>query len=337
MGNFVARNKPDWDELERLVAKAKKKLRRMTPEELSRLDVLYRRTTVHLAQVATRTTDMHLLAYLNALAAAAHSLIYLPPRKSVWAGAASFLFEGFVRLVARNWKFHAASAALLMGGALLGYFASMHDPLAAYALMMPGDTRTPGATPEQLLDVLHSGRDGGRGGKFVFASFLFSHNLKVGLIAMALGVLAGVPTIILVLYNGMMLGAFVAIHHRAGIVAEVWAWILPHGIPELGAIILFGGVGLMFAQAVVSPGRMTRSAALKRAGVVASQTCLGSGAMLVLAAIVESYLRQSHLSTEARLALAGGMAALFLMLGLYGVLRERMATAGSAAAPRETG
>jgi uncharacterized membrane protein SpoIIM required for sporulation len=333
MSRFIARNKPDWDELEALVRRGRKSLRGMSPEELSRLDVLYRRTTVHLAQVATRTTDTRLIAYLNDLAAAAHSLIYLPPRKSAWQGAGRFAIEGFARLIARRWPYHATSAVLLIAGALLGYFASMHDPLAAYALMMPGDDRSPGSTPEQLLEVLRSGRDKGGGDKFQFASFLFNNNLRVGIMAMALGVLGGVFTAMLILYNGMILGAFVATHHRAGIHGELWAWILPHGITEIGAIILFGGIGLMLGQSVISPGLLSRAESLKRAGIEAGRTCLGAGAMLVLAAILESYLRQSHLSTAGRLAFAGGSALFWALYILHGFLRER-ATARSAVAAR---
>ena len=64
MPDYISKNKPEWEELEALVKRArrsKRSLRRMTSEELSRLDVLYRRTTVHLAQVATRTRDAALL------------------------------------------------------------------------------------------------------------------------------------------------------------------------------------------------------------------------------------------------------------------------------------
>lgn len=330
MSSFIARNKPDWDELEALVREVRRSPRRMSPEELSRLDVLYRRTTVHLAQVATRTTDARLIAYLNDLAAAAHSQIYLPPRESAWQGAARFLTEGFARMIARRWRYHAASAALLIAGALLGYFASMHDPLAAYALMMPGDPRSPGSTPEQLLEVLRHGRDQGGGRKFAFASFLFGHNLQVGILSMAVGVLGGVFTMMLILYNGLMLGAFAAIHHRAGIRSEMWAWILPHGITELGAIVLFGGIGLLLAQAVISPGLLSRAESLKRAGVDAGRTGIGAGLMLVMAAILESYLRQSHLSTAARLAVAAGSAFFWALYIFHGFGRERV-TAGSAA------
>lgn len=327
MSGFVARNKPEWDELEALVGQARKSLRRMTPEELSRLDLLYRRTTQHLSQVLTRTNDAQLIHYLNDLTAAAHSLIYLPPRASVWTGCSNFLMEGFARLIVRRGRYHATSAALLLTGGLLGYFLSLHDALAAYALMMPCacDPRTPGATRQQLLEALRSGRDTDDGGKFLFASFLFSHNLKVGITAMGLGLLAAVPTMILMIYNGMLLGAFAAMHHRVGIDAELWAWILPHGIPELGAIVLFGGTGLLLGHAVVSPGRLTRAESLKRAGLDAAQTCVGAGGLLVLAAILESYLRQSHLSTTARLIVASVSALFWATFILYGYIRERAA------------
>jgi uncharacterized membrane protein SpoIIM required for sporulation len=231
--------------------------------------------------------------------------------------------EGFARQIARCWRYHAVSAILLIGGGCLAYFAAMNDPLAAYALLPPGDSRLPGSTQEQLLDVLRSGRDTGSGHKFLFASFLFSHNLKVGILAMGTGVLAAIPTALLMVYNGMLLGAFTAIHHDAGIYTEFWAWILPHGITELGAIILCGGLGLRLGKGVISPGLITRAESLRRAGIEAGTTCIGVGGMLVLAAGIESYLRQSHLSTTARLWFATGTAIFWILFIAHGVVRER--------------
>ena len=325
MSSFIARNKPDWDELEQLVRKARKSLRSVTPDELSRLDVLYRRATIHLARAATRTSDRQLVSYLNGLTAAAHSLIYLPPRRSMFAGAVQFLCEGFARSIARNLRFHAVSAGLLLGGALLAYYLCTTDVMAAYALSMPGDPRQPGATREQLEAALRGGRDDAGGMKFFFASFLFQHNFKVAITAMALGVLAGVPTILLMVYNGMILGWFVAVHHQAGITWEMWGWILPHGVTEIGAIVLCGGAGLMLGRAVLRPGEMSRGDSLRMAGIEAGRTCLGVGLMLVAAALIESYVRQSHLSTGARLAFAAVTALFWTLYIAHGALRERMA------------
>jgi uncharacterized membrane protein SpoIIM required for sporulation len=326
MSDFLKRNKPEWEELEALVARARRQIGRMTPAELARLDVLYRRTTVHLAQVGTRTRDMPLIEYLNHLTAAAHSVIYLPPANSLSSlltRTSRFVTEGFARSVARTWRYHAASAVLVLGGAVVAYFAASGDTLAAYALSMPGDNRLPGSTPEHLRSVLTSGREQGSGSKFLFASFLFAHNLKVGLLSLCFGVLAGVPTIYLLVYNGMLLGAFTALHHRAGIYTDYWAWILPHGVTEISAIVLCGGVGLLLGKSVLSPGDLTRTESLRRAGNEAVPVCLGVAGMLVLAAIIESFLRQSHLSSEDRLIFAAVSAAAWIAYLARGVVIER--------------
>lgn len=325
MRDFILQNKPEWDELEALVKRARRGIRLMKPEELTRLDVLYRRVTIQLSQVATRTTDAGLIRYLNALTAAAHSVIYVSPRVPFWKGAIQFVTTGFARVVARNWRFHATSAFLVIAGGVIGYFASRSDVLAAYALWMAGDQRQPGSTAEQLLKHLRSGREQGDGSKFLFASLLFQHNLKVSVLAMATGALAAVPTVILMVYNGMILGAFTAIHAQRGIYAEYWAWILPHGITELGAVALCGGVGLRIGHAVLKPGLQTRGEALKDAGMDAVQTCVGVGIMLVFAAIIESYLRQSYLPTSERLIFAAVSAVFWLAYFGRGAVLERAA------------
>ncbi len=327
MSGFTTRHKSTWDELEALVKKGRSAPKKMSAEELSRLDVLYRRTTTHLAQVSTRSRDRRLQSYLNSLAGAAHSLIYLPPRKSFFAGLSFLLSEGIARSWARHWRAHALSLALFMFGAVGAYVAAQTDPQAAYALWpgaLAGD-RQPGSTPDQLQSALREGRGDPGGMKFLFAASLFANNFKVGLLCIASGMLAGAPTVFLMMYNGAILGVFVAIHHRAGLYGEMWAWLLPHGVTEIGAIILCGGVGFMFGEAILAPGERSRKEALQATAQEAKIAALGAGLMLVAAAIIESYLRQSTLSTEARLAFAAGSAVFWALFLVHGFLREAAA------------
>ncbi len=325
MSSFVSRYKKDWDELEYLVTQGRKSIHRLSPADRERLDVLYRRTTVHLARASSLTRDQQLVGYLNGLTAAAHSLIYLPPRGRLFGDFVRFLTEGFGRVIARNWKQHTISAALVIGGAIIGYIAAVSDPLLAHAVWPPQDVRQPGSSREQLLGVLRAGREQEQGAKFLFASFLFQHNLKVGFLAMATGILASVPTVFLMLLNGMLLGGFVAIHHQAGVYSEMWAWILPHGITEIGAIILCGGVGLMLGQAVVHPGLRSQKEALLHAGREGGLICLGVAGMLIAAAIIESYVRQSHWSTATRLGFAAATGLFWILYIGHGAMRERAA------------
>lgn len=308
MADFITRRKQEWDELAGLVRKGAGRwagVRRMSPQELHRLDVLYRRAAVDLAQVSTRTRDPHLLQYLNNLVAAAHSIIYLPVRRSLTGRIWSFLFTDFACCVARNGRYHLLSLLLLLLGAFGGYQASMSDPAAAYALMPETETRQFGSGSEELLANLRHGRDKSGEEKTMFAGFLFSNNFRVGVLALALGFFAAVPTVLLIIYNGMIIGAFVAVHHASGIYTEMWAWILPHGITEMGAIVLCGGIGLALGRAVVCPGRYSRWQSLYLAGQEGFLTAMGAGVMLFIAALIESFLRQSHMSDPHRLWFAG--------------------------------
>ena len=325
MHPYLSSNEQQWSELAGLLQQARKSTKRLSPQQISRLDQLYRATAIQLSQVSSRTNDQRLIRYLNDLTAAAHSVIYLPPKKTPLGEAANFVVQGFARSIARTWRYHLVALTLTVLGGCLAYHVAKSDPVAAYALLPAGDVRAPGSTPEQLLEVLRSGRDQGGGGKFIFASFLFGHNLKVGLLALGVGVLAAIPTALLLIYNGMMLGAFAQIHHEAGIYTEFWAWILPHGITEIGAIILCGGVGLMLGNAVIRPRLLSRVESLRRAGTQAAHVCVGIAGMLLFAAVIESYLRQSHLSTSARLIFAGATAIFWIAYLSYGVLCERNA------------
>jgi len=320
---FVGKHKPEWDELEALVQRARKGIRRLSAEEVSRIDLLYRRTSVHLAQVSTRTRDVELIRYLNDLVAGAHSVIYLPPRRGGLLVGIRWLLQGFAQSVARTWRFHALSGLLMLAGGLLGYFAVAQDPAAAYALTPAEEFRQPGATREQLIHILRSGRENGDSTKFAFAAMLFSHNFKVALLALATGILAGFPTVLLMIYNGMILGCFAHLHHSKGIYGELWAWLLPHGVSELWAIILCGGVGLMIGKAVLAPGLRTRAESLRLAGRDAVAVSLGAGVMLLLAAWAESYIRQSNLSQGARFLFAGATFIFWSIYFAWGAIKQK--------------
>lgn len=323
MHPYLSGNEQQWSELADLLQLARKSTKHLSPQQISRLDQLYRATAIQLSQVSSRTNDQRLIRYLNDLTAAAHSVIYLPPKKTVFREIVNFVVEGFARSIIRTWRYQLAALTLTVLGGFLAYHVAQNDPVAAYALLPAGDVRAPGSTPEQLLEVLRSGRDQGDGEKFIFASFLFGHNLKVGLLALGVGVLAAIPSALLLIYNGMMLGAFVQIHHEAGIYAEFWAWILPHGITEIGAIVLCGGIGLMLGDAVIRPRFLSRFESLRRAGTQAASICVGIAGMLLFAAVIESYLRQSHLSTSARLTFAAATAIFWVIYFCYGWVSER--------------
>lgn len=306
-------------ELDALLAKARGRgPAGLTADELARLDELYRLATIHLAQVRARTRNDALIQGLNRLVGRAHSFIYISPKDNPLRRIVRFYTVGFARTIARTAPFHAVAALLFFFGAFIAYHATERHLEAAYAIMGAQEIRLPGVTRDQLEWVLRSGREQDAGDKLIFASMLLTHNTKVGFTAFVLGILAGIPTVFLLLTNGAMMGAFAHIHHDKGIVAEMWAWLLPHGVTEIGAIFLCGGAGLMLGMALLRPGHHTRSESLIAAAREAVRVVAGVVPMFIAAGFIESFLRQSHMSTEGRLAFAAGSAifwAAYIALG----------------------
>jgi uncharacterized membrane protein SpoIIM required for sporulation len=142
----------------------------------------------------------------------------------------------------------------------------------------------------------------------LFGSQLFAHNTRVGLLAFATGMLAGIPTVLLQLYNGLMLGAFAGLFFRDALPVTFLAWLLPHAIPELTAITLCGAGGLMLGAAVAAPGRRRRRAALAEDSLPALFLVASSVPLFLLAALTESFVRESALDSATRLSIAAGYA-----------------------------
>ena len=75
---------------------------------------------------------------------------------------------------------------------------------------------------------------------------------------------------------------------------EFWAWLLPHGVTELLAVVLCGAAGLAVGESAALPGpphapRATWACAAARPGVVV----LGAVLMLLLAGLIEGIFRQT--------------------------------------------
>ena len=76
----------------------------------------------------------------------------------------------------------------------------------------------------------------------------------VGLLCFGLGFALGVPTLILLLYNGLTIGAFLALHVERGLGIEFMGWLSIHGVTEILAVLLCGAAGLVVAEKIVFPG-----------------------------------------------------------------------------------
>jgi uncharacterized membrane protein SpoIIM required for sporulation len=212
----------------------------------------------------------------------------------------------------------------LVVGFFISWLAVNQNPDLYYATVPIGELRSPGASPAELQESLVSGRDISTGSKTVFFGYLWQHNVRVSLLAFALGVLAGIPTALLIFYNGMILGAMTSVFQSAGLGAAWWAWIAGHGVTELTAIVFAGGAGFVLGDAVLWPKNRSRSEALNHAAKPALAVVGGTVMMLFVAALLEAFFRQSEVGNTARFVVAGVSAVLWLAyFGLMPWLKAR--------------
>ncbi len=293
----------EWHELDRLVERALAKgLASLDDRELERLPMLYRGAVASLEVARKTTMDRALLSYLEALATRAYLAIYASRRAE-----RGVLLRFFVRTFPRRVRAMAREvglSALLLGlGCVVAFVLVRVDPSWYFAFVsadLAGD-RIPGATTESLRAALYTQETEGLD---LFASFLFTHNTGIGLMAFALGFAAGVPTALLVFTNGLMLGAFLALYAHHGLLPNLLGWLLPHGIPELLAVILCGAAGFHIARALIAPGERTTRDALVAAGRRASTVVTGCVLLFAVAGIVEGVFRQVVTDDAVRAALA---------------------------------
>ena len=155
----------------------------------------------------------------------------------------------------------------------------------------------------------------------MFASFLFGHNAQIAIVAFALGFAFVVPTALLVLYNGLTLGAMIAVFADKGLGPNFGAWLAIHGTTELFAIMIAGAAGMRIGTAIAFPGAQERMVALVAAGRTAAVAVAGVVLMLAVAAILEGVGRQVVTGDGARLGIGAAMLAAWLVY-YYGIGRR---------------
>jgi uncharacterized membrane protein SpoIIM required for sporulation len=290
---FRAAHQATWERLEAIVTRIEKRsVRVLGEDDLLALPVLYRTTLSSLSVVRETSLDRALQTYLEQLCTRAYFQIYGAPG-TPWRQLAHFFIAGWPQAVASLWRETLAAAALGILAAILGYYLVKHDPAWFYSLIPPGlaDGRDPSASAKALKDVLYGGHDSDP--LTTFAAYLFTHNAQIALFAFALGFAFGVPTAMLLVYNGLTLGALVEIYASKGLGGMLGGWLIIHGSTELFAITLAGAAGFRIGLAIGFPGRLSRLDSAVAAGRTGGTAMAGVVLMLLVAGLLEGIGRQT--------------------------------------------
>jgi uncharacterized membrane protein SpoIIM required for sporulation len=241
---------------------------------------LYRTAAADLALARRLFPGDPLTGRLEALVVRARATVYadVGGRPSLRA----FVTGGYWRLVRERRLALAVAATLFFGGTAFALVWGILDPDAASGLV-PG-VFIDGADPPRGDRGLTTAQSA------AFSSQIFTNNIQVTFLCFAAGLLFAVGGAFLLVYNGLIFGAVLGVAAANGNLDQLLRLVVAHGVLELSCIVVAGAAGLQMGWALVSPGPLTRRAALAAQARPAMAIVLGTAPWLVVAGLVEGYV-----------------------------------------------
>ena len=274
---FIDQNKKDWAELENTLDS--------TRRDPDRLSDLFIKITDNLSYSRTFYPNRSVRVYLNGLAQRIFASIYRSRRHSS-DKFVTFWTEDLPDVLWDSRKELLVSLVLFLLAVGIGIISSIHEPEFARSIL--GD---------QYVDMTIANIDSGDPmnvykDEDILGMWLgiTMNNILVALRTFAMGILFAVGTIFILLYNGIMVGAFQYFFVEFGLFRESFLTIFMHGAAELSAIAIAGGAGLTMGRGLVFPGTYSRVKAFQLSARRGIKIMLAVIVMLIFAGFVEAFV-----------------------------------------------
>ena len=297
---FTEKNAPSWRALEAYNVRLSKfgSLKKLSTEEVQELAKLLRLASYHLAYAKTHFEGDAAVTYLNRLVATSQSYFYA--RGGTGTQVLKYFTSTFPKAIMQSWRYWGLAFLFFAIGTLFAAF------YVAVDLHRLGDV-----VPPAFAEVFspYEAPDFGDGSVDVdysmFTAIIMTNNIAVAINAFALGILAGLGTVYIMIVNGLMVGGLFGYFHVVGAdMLVAYALVLPHGVLELFAIFLCGGCGLMLGKGVLLPGDFSRKHSIVYHAKKAAVLMPGIILMLVVAAIIEGFFTPLAIPAEFKLVFA---------------------------------
>ncbi|HEY9427756.1 MAG TPA: stage II sporulation protein M [Gemmatimonadaceae bacterium] len=295
---IVARGAVRWSAFATALAEAQRRgLRAMSEKEVSDFVASYREVATDLARLRTASRASEggpalggdALFYVSRLVGAGHNLLYRQ-RQLSWRSISNFLFVSMPRELRRSAIPILGAAVLLFGPMAVSYAVVTAEPALAERLLPPG-----------MIDRAEEGAARARNGdkayisvkefeRPVMASRIIANNVQVTYAVFAFGITAGILTVLMLVFNGVSIGAGFGLYASKGIFNQIGEFVLPHSVFELSAICIAAGGGLLIASALLLPGAYTRAEALVIKGRRAIRLIAVSTVLLLFAGTIEGLI-----------------------------------------------
>ncbi|MDX1941763.1 MAG: stage II sporulation protein M [Saprospiraceae bacterium] len=275
--SFIRQNKHKWQEFESVLDGQY--------HDPDKLNDLFIQITDDLSYSRTFYPNRSVRVYLNGLAQRIFFTIY-KSRRSPLKRLAQFWLEELPQLMyeARREFLLAFLVFLLSFG--IGAFSSAMDPEFVKVILGEGYV-------SMTLENIESGdpmRVYKHRGELGMSLGITANNLWVAFLTFVMGVFYMIGSIVIMIYNGIMVGAFQYFFIEKGLFWESFLTIWIHGTLEISAIIIAGTAGITMGKGLVFPGTHTRAQSFQRSARRGVKIMVGIAPIIILAGFIEGYL-----------------------------------------------
>jgi uncharacterized membrane protein SpoIIM required for sporulation len=301
---WLEKRKPHWSRLEELLERTTNNgFKSLSRFELQELGLLYRQIAADLAALREDRGSVHFARYLNQLLARAHNTIYSAHKASPAAMVEYFRY-GYPRIFRQNLSYCLAAFFIFLGSAIVGVALTYHDPDFKVKILGPQMVETIEHHEMWTHSIV--------GLKPVASSAIMTNNLSVAFMSFAAGITAGIGTIYMMIFNGLLIGVIGTACWFAGMSLQLWSFVAPHGVLELPAIFIAGGAGLRLAYGLLFPGFLPRGESVARGGTEAVKLLIGTIPILIIAGVIEAFVSPTGLEVPLKFGMAAALFALLL-------------------------
>lgn len=294
LNKFIENEKPFWTELEQQISRLENDPGyKLDLERLKRFHYLYQHTSADLAKLMTFSAESDMHRYLENLVSRAYSLIHETRSKRHRFRPVQFFLQDFPRTVRRHIRALWVSLAVTLIGCLFGGLVVYLDP-GTKEILLPFE-HLQQSPSERVAKEEKTKEDRLKGHKTTFSAFLMTHNIRISIFVLALGMTWGIGTLLLLFYNGVILGAVAFDYIAGGQTKFLLGWLLPHGSIEIPAILLAGQAGLVLAKALIGWGQpVTLGDRLRAIANDLMMMIYGIALLLTWAGLIEAFFSQYH-------------------------------------------
>jgi uncharacterized membrane protein SpoIIM required for sporulation len=286
---WISTRSKHWQELEKLLGKIERNsLSSLDKTEIFKLGHLYRLASADLCRIRLINPNSDIAVRLNHLVLLANNEIYANHHNQI-GGFYKFFSHDFPLLVQQKAGYIVTAMLLVVFSFLASYFLCLNDNSFAQLELAQG---TP-LVGEDLIDTVSRHKlwtDSMSSFSPSMSSMIATNNIRVSILAFALGISGGLGTVFILTTNGLLLGSAFAVCASHGLAHNLAAFVASHGVLELTAIFISGGSGLMIGQAMLFPGNLSRLDSLKQVAPQAVSLFCGTIPILLVAGIIEGFI-----------------------------------------------